>query len=380
MKIAMIGHKRIPSREGGVEIVVEELATRMAALGYNITVYNRGGHNVSGKENDAYSYSKTFESQGVKVITIPTSDKKSLNAIIYSFFATLRACFSSYDVVHFHAEGPCAMIPLAKLFGKKSVATIHGLDWQRSKWGGFATKFLLFGEKMAAKHADSVIVLSKNVQKYFLETYGRTTIYIPNGIVAPEMKTPDQITEKYGLQGEDYILFLARIVPEKGLHYLIDAYKKLDTNKKLVIAGGSSHSEGYYKEMLELAKDDERIIFTGFVQGKLLQELYSNCAIYVLPSDIEGMPISLLEALSYGRKCVVSDIPENLEVVGELAVSFEHSNSESLLKVLNKALNSSCSWCGSEQIRENVLKKFCWDRNVEATIHIYENCLERITS
>lgn len=373
MKIAMIGHKRIPSREGGVEIVVEELATRMAAMGHDITVYNRGGHNVSGKENDAYFYRKKFVYKGVKVITVPTSDKKSLNAIVYAFLATLRACFSSYDVIHFHAEGPCSMIPVAKLFGKKSVATIHGLDWQRSKWGGFATKFLLFGEKMAAKHADSVIVLSKNVQKYFQETYGRVTVYIPNGIDAPGIVSPNLITKKYGLQGEDYILFLARIVPEKGLHYLIEAYKKLDTEKKLVIAGGSSHSEGYYKEMIELAKEDERIIFTGFVQGALLKELFSNCYLYVLPSDIEGMPISLLEALSYGRRCVVSDIPENLEVAGKLAKVFLHGDANDLYIVLKEEINDNAVWLENRQIQDTVLESFNWEKTVNDTLCVYES-------
>lgn len=367
----MIGHKRIPSREGGVEIVVEELATRMAALGHDVTVYNRGGHNVSGKENDGYAYQKYFEYKGVHVITVPTPQKKSLNAIVYAFLATLKACIKPYDVIHFHAEGPCAMIPLAKLFRKRCVATIHGLDWQRSKWGGFATKFLMFGEKMAAKHADAIIVLSQNVKDYFIDTYARNTFYIPNGITIPKREKANLIMQKYGLQGEDYILFLARIVPEKGLHYLIEAYQQIETDKKLVIAGGSSHTDEYMERIQTMVAKDNRIIMTGFVQGQLLEELYSNCYVYVLPSDIEGMPISLLEALSYGKRCLVSDIPENTEVTGELADIFRKGDSKDLQYHLKKILNPPDMLPKADDIRARIRDKYDWDIVVQETMMLY---------
>ena len=373
MKIAMLGHKRIPSREGGVEIVVEELASRMCAKGHDVTVYNRKGHHVSGKENEAFEYHKKFEYKGIHVITIPTFEKKSLNAIVYSFLATLHAVFRPYDIIHFHAEGPCVMLPIAKLFGKRCVATIHGLDWQRSKWGGFATKFLLFGEKMAAKYADEVIVLSKNVQMYFKDTYGRDTNYIPNGIDKQEKVSPEIITDKYGLQGKDYYLFLARIVPEKGLHYLIDAYEQLDTDKKLVIAGGSSHTDEYLDRIKERCKNNPDIIMTGFVQGQELAELFSNCYVYVLPSDIEGMPLSLLEAMSYGANCLVSDIPENLEVVRDKAFSFEKSNVDSLVKSMEQLedlLEEKMNQLGVE-IQRHAEENFGWNDVTMQTMKLY---------
>lgn len=373
MKIAMLGHKRIPSREGGVEIVVEELASRMCAKGHDVTVYNRKGHHVSGKENEAFEYRKKFEYKGIHVITIPTFEKKSLNAIVYSFLATLHVVFHSYDVVHFHAEGPCAMLPIAKLFGKRCVATIHGLDWQRSKWGGFATKFLLFGEKMAAKYADEVIVLSKNVQTYFKEIYDRDTNYIPNGIDKQEKVPPKIITDKYGLQGKDYYLFLARIVPEKGLHYLIEAYGKLDTDKKLVIAGGSSHTDEYMEQIQNMCKENSDIIMTGFVQGQELEELFSNCYAYVLPSDIEGMPLSLLEAMSYGCTCLVSDIAENLEVVKDKAFSFKKSDVESLVKSmeqLEELPEENRNRLGVE-IQRHAEDNFGWNDVTRQTMKLY---------
>ncbi len=313
LKIAMIGHKRIPSREGGIEIVVEQLAVRMVQAGHRVDVYNRSGHHVSGNEQD--NKNKRNQYKGVRIITIPTFENKKLNAVVYSFLATIRALFGHYDVIHYHAEGPCSMLWIPHLLGIRTVATIHGLDWQRSKWGGFAEKFLLFGEKVAAKYADEVIVLSANMQKYFKDTYGRETILIPNGVIKPEKKSDIHIREKWGLTKDSYILFLARLVPEKGLHYLLDAYREIPTDKKLVIAGGSSHTDDYVEQIREKAMQDSRVLMTGFIQGELLEELYSNAYVYVLPSDVEGMPISLLEAMSYGNCCLISDIAENVEVV-----------------------------------------------------------------
>ncbi|MFR6329490.1 MAG: WecB/TagA/CpsF family glycosyltransferase [Eisenbergiella sp.] len=185
LRIAMIGHKRIPSREGGVEIVVDELSTRMVKLGCEVDAYNRYGYHVSGREFDE-KREKYYN--GVRIFTIPTPSSSSLNAIVYSFLATVRALFGRYDIIHFHAEGPCTMLWIPKLFGIRVVATIHGLDWQRSKWGNLASKVLRFGEKMAAKYADELIVLSENMKDYFLEEYGRETSYISNGITRPEHK------------------------------------------------------------------------------------------------------------------------------------------------------------------------------------------------
>lgn len=366
MKIAMLGHKRIPSREGGVEIVVEELSTRMVQRGHKVVAYNRKGKHVS---DDTYSMSEIKEYEGVKICQVPTIDKKGLNALVYSVFASIRATFGRYDVLHYHAEGSCAMLWLPKLFHVRTVATIHGLDWQRAKWGGFATRYLKWGEKMAAKKADQIIVLSKNMQRYFKETYGRDTVYIPNGLSMPCMREPFLITEKYGLHKDEYILFLARIVPEKGVHYLVDAFMQLDTDKKLVIAGGSSHSMDYYNEIQEKTKGDDRIIMTGFVQDELLEELYSNCNMYVLPSDVEGMPISLLEAMGYGRRCLVSDIPENTEIAMEHAVCFRHGDVADLQEKMQEMLLNPQT--DHPENRAYVKEQFNWDTIVEQTLLLY---------
>lgn len=316
--VSMFGQKRL-SREGGIEIVVKELCTRMARDGCQVTCYNRSGHHVSGAE-----YDNKIEYDGIRQKFVPTIEIKGLAAVSSSFFAALYSAFGKYDVVHIHAEGPAFFSWLPKMFRKRVVVTIHGLDWQREKWkSGFGSKFIRQGEKNAVKYADEIIVLSKGVQDYFKDTYGRETHFIPNGVNRPETREASLITEKFGLTKDSYILFLGRLVPEKGIRYLVEAFKTVKTDKKLVIAGGSSDTDSFMVELKELAKDDDRIIFTGFVQGQMLDELYSNAYIYTLPSDLEGMPLSLLEAMSYGNCCLVSDISECTEVVENKALNVE---------------------------------------------------------
>ena len=328
MKIAMIGHKRMPSREGGVEIVVEELATRMTKLGHDVICYNRGGKHVLNK-NEKIKDLKEYK--GVKLERVLTIDKKGLAAMTSSFFGTLKILFSKNEIVHFHAEGPCAMIPIIKIFSKKKiVTTIHGLDWKRDKWGSIASNYIKFGEKMAAKYSDEIIVLSKNVQTYFKKQYNRDTSFIHNGVNKPRIRDVNIINKKYRLEKDGYLLFLGRIVPEKGIHYLIDAYKQAKIDKKLVIAGAASDTGSYYQELKNRVKDTKNIIFTGFVQGEELEELYSNAYVYILPSDLEGMPLSLLEAMSYGNCCLTSDIPECSTVIEDKGITFKKSNLYSL--------------------------------------------------
>lgn len=375
MKIAMIGHKRIPSREGGVEVVVEELSTRLVKDGYQVDVYNRRGKNVQDKTADKEN-NKLKEYKGVRIITIPTINKKGIDALLYSILATIRALFGHYDVIHYHAEGSCAILWLPHLFGIRTVATIHGLDWQRSKWGGLATRYIKFGEKIAAKYADEIIVLSKNVQKYFKDTYNRDTNFIPNGVNKPTIREPKIIKEKYNLEKNSYILFLARIVPEKGLHYLIDAYKQIDTDKKLVIAGGASHTNDYLKKIKDMVKDNSNIIMTGFVQGRLLEELYSNCYLYCLPSDVEGMPISLLEAMSYGCECLVSDIEENRQVVSNYAQIFKKSDENDIKIKLQEMLKNNENNNHKNQIMDFVLKNYNWSNCVNKYELVYKRGLK----
>lgn len=370
LKIVHFGQKRMPSREGGVEIVVEELTTRMAAMGHDVTVINRRGHHVSGAE---YDEEIGEEYQKVKIQSVPTIDKKGLAAVTAAFFATIKATFGNYDVVHIHAEGPAAFCWMPKLLGKRVICTCHGIDYLRPRWkdtlGG---KFIRYGEKMMVRHADEIIVLSRGVQEYFKNTYGRNTVLIPNGVERPEVKTNDEIKEKYGLETDGYFLALSRLTKEKGIHLLIEAYKKITTDKKLVIAGGSSDSDEYVQYLHQLAEGDERILFTGFVQGRELEELYSNAYVYVLPSELEGMPLSLLEAMSYGNCCLVSDIPENTDVIGDHGISFQTNSEIALAECLQKlADNFDIVHVYKAGVAEYICAKYNWSEITQKTLKLY---------
>lgn len=370
LNIVMLGHKRIPSREGGVEIVVEELASRMVAAGHRVTCLNRAGSHVSGKEFDAAALTNY---KGICIKTVPTLDKKGLAAMTASVTGAIAAVFGRYDVVHFHAEGPCAMLWLPKLFGKRCIATVHGLDHQRAKWGKFARTYIMLGEKCAAKFADEIIVLSKGVQQYFLDTYGRETVFIPNGVSCPEQREICEIRERFGLEKDGYILYLGRLVPEKGITYLIDAFKSVKTDKKLVIAGGSSDTDVFAQELKNQAAGDDRILFTGFVQGRVLEELYSNAFVYTLPSDLEGMPLSLLEAMSYGNCCVTSDIEECASVTGDHGLTFPKGNTDALAALLQKLCDEPAVVEAYQKTsRDYITQKYNWDDVTRKTLELYQ--------
>lgn len=370
MKICMIGHKTVPSRDGGVEIVVEELSTRMVQEGHNVTLFNRKRKNKPSKS----------EYKGVKLVDVFTINVKSLDAIIYSYFATKKAIKMAkkgeFDVIHFHAEGPCNFLyKFGKLGSKKRskmpkvVVTIHGLDWQRSKWGGLGTKIILRGEKQAVKYADEIIVLSENVKSYFKDKYNKDTTFIPNGVSNPTLHKPELILNNWNLKKDDYILTLSRMVPEKGIHYIIEAWQKLSNEeknkKKLVIAGGTSHSTSYFERIKNMAKDDSTIILTGFVQGQLLDELYSNAYLYVLPSDIEGMPMSLLEAQAYGNICLVSNIDENVQIINDKAFIFKKSDVDDLSNKIKDIISMNLV---THQV---FFIKYSWNHVVKCTSDLY---------
>ena len=369
MRIAMIGHKRYGSREGGVEVVVTELARRMAALGHEVTCYDRSGADVmTGDAADCRE--RTVD--GVRVVPVRTIDKKGLAALSSSYFATLAAIKDGPDVIHYHAEGPCVPLPLAGRAGIRTVATIHGLDWQRAKWGRLASAYIKMGERAAATKADGLIVLSEGVRRYFTETYGREAVFIPNGVDAKEALPASVIKEKWNLEKDSYILYLGRLVPEKRPELLIEAFKALDTNKRLVIAGGSSDTSAYERELRAAAQGDNRIVFTGFVNGEPLEELYSNCYSYVLPSDVEGMPMSLLEAMAYGCCCVTSDIPECADVLAGNGVTFEKGSADSLRAALQGLLADGDRTAAlGDAAKAHVEKAYNWDSVVERTLELY---------
>lgn len=347
MKIAMIGQKRVPSREGGVEVVVEELAGRMSSLGHRVDCLDRKG---------------------------PLAESPA-GAFACSAVNTLKALLGGYDVIHFHAEGPAAMSFLVKMAGIPCVATIHGLDWQRAKWKGFAVKYLRFGEKTAARCCDELIVLSSCCAAYFKNTYGRSGRLVRNGAdtrIAGAAAPPARL----GLEAGGYVLFASRIVPEKGLHYLLEAFAGLETDKRLVVAGRLAGGK-YSASIKAMAAADPRVVMAGFVGKEELGALFAGCSVYVLPSDIEGMSVSLLEALASGARCLVSDIPENRETAGEFAEYFEPASPLMLREKLGAMLSRPDLPQRKKLQAEAVCRRFSWDAAAEQTLAIYEEVIGR---
>ncbi len=367
MRIAMIGQKGIPSRSGGIEVHVEEISKRLVEMDCEVDVYCRKGY-CSEKQVRMY--------KGINIKYSPYIHSKHLDAITHTFTSTIKALFSGCDIFHYHALGPATLSFIPRIFGKKVVCTVHGLDWQRGKWGGFASRYLKFGEYASVKFANLTINVSENLVDYYDKKYGIETVFIPNGAEKHDIIEPDTIKVKYNLERDNYILFLARLVPEKGAHYLIQAYKKAKTDKKLVIAGGSSHSNDYEEELHCLAENNPNIIFTGYVSGRELEELYSNAYFYVLPSDIEGLPISLLEAMSYGNCCLTSDIPENINVISNMGYHFKKADIDDLIAQMNALVsNTDLVYSIKERVKDFVLEKYNWEDITIRTLNVYKNCI-----
>ena len=376
MKVAMIGHKVVPSRRGGIENVLTTLCPLLAESDIDVTCYNRSVDKV---ENE---YVGTVENGKYRNVTLKkawTLNLRGVSAMISSFTAAISATFGKYDVLHFHAEGPCAAMWIPKMFGKRCVATVHGLDWQREKWGhGFASKYIKFGERVMVKYADEIIVLSESARNYFKETYNRETVLIHNGIEKPSKKEAEEITEKYGLMPNEYVCMVSRLTAEKGVHYLIDAYNSIKTDKKLVIAGDTSDTDEYVELLKQKAEGNPNIIFTGFISGDLLKEIYSNAYLVVLPSDIEGMSLSLLEALAYGNAVLCSDIPENTLVTEDKAMHFRKSDVADLAEKLQMLSdNAKAVEDLKNGVSEFILSKYSWNDVAEDTKKLYEKVLGR---
>ena len=374
MKVAMIGHKVVPSRRGGIENVLTSLCPLLAESDVDVTCYNRSTDKV---ENEYINMVDHNKYRGVTLKKAWTIEAKGISAMISSFTAAISATFAGFDVLHFHAEGPCAAMWIPKMFGKRCVATVHGLDWQREKWSGsFASKYIKFGEKVMVKCADEIIVLSESAKAYFKETYNRDTVLIHNGMDKPTIKQAEKIIELYGLSKGDYICTVSRLTAEKGLHYLIEAKNKIKTDKKLVIAGDTSDTDEYVAYIKQMAGDNPNIIFTGFISGDILKEIYSNAYIVAVPSDIEGMSISLLEALAYGNAVLCSDIPENTLVTEDKAINFKKSDVADLQnKLQNMCDDNLCVENLKHGVDDFILEKYNWNDVAVATRNLYEKVL-----
>jgi len=330
MKIALIGQKGAPTRNGGVERYAENLAAHLASAGHEVFLYSRKYYSQGLKEY-----------RGFKIVSVPSINTRSLEAITNTFFAIVDVIFRKVDVINLQSIGPASLIWLLKIFkpGTPITFTFHCQDYYHAKWGRLARAWLHIGEYLGCHLADEVIVISRDLVQYVEKKYGFTPTYIPLGTDVMT-KVPVKNIIRWGLEKGNYIVFIGRLVRHKGVHHLINAFKKTDTTKKLVIVGGSAHTDEYVQELQELARDDDRIILTGNQDGETLQELFSNAYLFVQPSEYEGLSLALLEAMSWGLACLVSDIPQNLEGIADTGLTFKVNDSVDLQKKLQYLLMS----------------------------------------
>ncbi len=377
LKIAMIGQKGIPAVYGGIERHVEEISGRLVAKGHSVTVYCRPYYM---KENGYLD--KNMDVANVDLKILKTIKTKHLDAIVHSLVSAFDAIFGNYDIVHYHALGPSTVSFINRLFGSKTIVTVHGLDWRGKKWSFLASSLLKIAEKTAYYFPNETVTVSKYLKNYYDEKYNSDVVYIPNGVNIPKPLKPNIIKEKYNLDNDSYLVFISRLVPEKGCHNLIEVYKKIKTDKKLLIVGGGSHSGDYVDKLHDLASDDARILFTGSVSGDELAELFSNAYLFVLPTELEGLPIVILEALSFSKCVLVSNIPQNMEIISPAGVdkygyTFENKNLDDLKDKLEFLLaNPDKVESMSKIVKEYVEKNYSWDSVTDDTEKLYRSLIK----
>ena len=373
LRIAMLGTRGLPATFGGVEHHVEQIGSRLVERGHHVTVYSQS-HYSRGE--------RLHEYQGMRVVTLPTVPVRSLEAISHAAMATVHGLFRGHDVFHYHAVGPGLVSPLAR-FGSRAavVQTVHGLDAERAKWGGGARGVLNVATWMSAHVPDRTVTVSRSLAEHYSVRYDRPATYVPNGINPKTRREPLLIRQRHGLDGGDYLLFVGRLVPEKRPDLLLKAFAGLDTDKKLVIVGGSSYTDDYVEELRRLAEQDPRVIMPGYVYGAELDELFSNAAGFVQPSALEGLPLTLLEAMGSGLPVVVSDIDPHLEIVeGDRpgARVFADGDAEALRDALGRLLADQAGEDGAaELLRRSTLRSYDWDAAVDALEEIYHAALRR---
>jgi glycosyltransferase involved in cell wall biosynthesis len=364
IKIAYIGGRGVIGKYSGIETYYEETGKRLASSSQGVTVYCR-----------TYFTPAIAQHKGMRIVRLPTIRSKHLETLVHTVLSTAHACFQNYDVVHYHTLGPSLFSFIPRLFGKKTVVTVQGLDWQRRKWSPFARSVLKVGEWTSARLPNKTIVVSKTLEKYYLSRYSRPCAYIPNGTELSRRSDGGHL-EKFALRSKNYVLFLGRFSPEKNCHLLINAFEKIETPMKLVLAGGSSHTDDYSSRMRQHASD--RIMILDWLSGDTLRDVLANAALFVLPSDMEGLSLSLLEAMGAGVCVLTSDTPENREVVEDCGFTFRAGDEDDLQRMLTLLLNDpELRERAGEKARIRVRQDYLWDEVTQQIAAVYEGLFER---
>lgn len=372
MRIAMIGQRGLPATFGGVERHVEKVGGGLAAQGHDVVVFGRNNYRVDDSGRHL----------GMQLRWLPSPNTKHLEAVVHSAISTVSAMSQPFDIMHYHAVGPGLIAPLPRYFSRSTrvVLTVHALDAERAKWQPPARRVLQLAERMSAHVPDRTIVVSRALQRHFLERYGRSTVYAPNGVDLPPLLQGAADSPGFGLQPRSYLLFVGRLVPEKAPDLLVRAFRRVTSDVRLVITGGSSFTADYARKLRDLASIDPRVVLTGYVYGEALEALYHHALAFVLPSVLEGLPLTLLEAASHGLPVVVSDIPAHLEILGPTATArtvfrsgSEHHLIEALVALLadgRRAMDDDAT-----ALHERVASTYKWSKTVTATEQAYADAL-----
>jgi len=368
MSIAVLGTRGFPGVQGGVETHCENLYPMLVKSGVDVTVFARKG----------YVQNFSYDHKGVKICPLWSPKKKSIEAIAHTFIGVVLVFFrrKQFDILHIHSIGPSLLVPLARMTGLKVVVTNHGPDYERKKWGRIASTVLKVGEKLGCKFGSQVIAVSKHIKNRLENKYDRTCTYIPNGVQVVRHGVSSCIQEKHSLSKRRYILTVGRLVPEKGFHDLIEAFKSVNpTGWKLVVAGGADHEDEYSRGLFASAANHKNIIMAGRLNVDEVSELYSNAGVFILPSYHEGLPLVILEAMSFGLPLIVSDIEANKELVENMENTFPVGDVDALAIKINIFTHGDLSDVINEKLVEKVKTHFSWERIAEQTLEVYRQAI-----
>jgi len=371
MKIAMIGQKGIPARAGGIERHVEELSAELAARGHEVLVFCRSWYVWPVRNH-----------RGVRCITVPTIPTKHLDAIVHTFFSILQAARENVNIFHIHGVGPALLSWLPRLLCPRArvLVTFHSIDRHNEKWGRLARAVLALGERAAVRFPDATIAVSKTLEAYCRMSYGINAKYIPNGTQVPQEDADVSLVKAFGLEPGRYLMMCSRLIRLKAAHTLIQAWQELSRERpevtqghKLAIVGGSAHTDAYVKSLIEMSRDDDSIVMTGTQTGATLHALFLNSYACVHPSEVEGLPIAVLEAMSYGKCVLGSDIPGNVELLEEYGLTFRRGNIKELKAQMAFMLeNPETARTLGRKARAHVAKHYDWKDIAETTEYLYE--------
>ncbi len=373
MRIAVIGAKGLPPKQGGIEHYCAEIYPRMVAQGHSVNLFARSSYTDS-------SWLDHYDFNGVRVISLPGLQMRGVDAFMTSALGAIAATGKKYDIIHFHALGPSLFTSLAKIAtSSKVVVTCQGLDWQRAKWGSFSAHLIHMGEKAAVRFAHGIIVVSEALKSYYLQTYNRETIYIPNAPASYGESDPNfTYGNKLGLEEKRYILFLGRLVPEKRPDLLIEAFSTLKPKGwKLVLAGGVSDTKSFTAQILEKIANNRNIVFAGELRGPRLWEIVRGAGLFVLPSDLEGLPLAMLEAMREGIPVLASDIPPHQQLIsGGRGMLFAAGNLDSCIRSLDYCIHQPIEMAAmAKNGQRHVQLYYSWNHITNETLNFYTTLL-----